>query len=157
MDRHPFQGHIVAVGGYDGMLTVYDMRKAQTPITVMEASDSCLNELRFHPERADHLFTASESGSVWHWVPLAAKTPMSSKQKHFNVMFVTFFSFPFVCITDGPSTNLWLSGDLATQQLNIKELLPSLPLAVNTVDVCGESLICGGDNEALYYVSNVVF
>ncbi|XP_046653277.1 lysine-specific demethylase 8-like [Daphnia pulicaria] len=113
MDRHPFQGHIVAVGGYDGMLTVYDMRKAQTPVTVMEASDSCLNELRFHPERADHLFTASESGAVWHWVPMGAKTAVSN----------------------GLSTNLWLSGDLATQQLNIREILPSLPLAVNNLHI----------------------
>nr|SVE86194.1 EOG090X0844 [Daphnia similis] len=113
MDRHPFQGHIVAVGGYDGMLTVYDMRKAQTPVTVMEASDNCLNDLRFHPERADHLFTASESGAVWHWVPLSGKNPA----------------------TGGSSGNLWLSGDLATQQLNIKEILPTLPLAVNSVDM----------------------
>lgn len=96
MDRHPFQGHIVAVGGYDGMLTVYDMRKAQTPVTVMEASDNCLNDLRFHPERADHLFTASESGAVWHWVPLCAKSPASSIKKNQkekeNNNFLTYIS-----------------------------------------------------------------
>nr|SVE80190.1 EOG090X0844 [Daphnia magna] len=79
MDRHPFQGHIVAVGGYDGMLTVYDMRKAQTPVTVMEASDNCLNDLRFHPERADHLFTASESGAVWHWMYLEVRNTSSAQ------------------------------------------------------------------------------
>jgi nuclear pore complex protein Nup43 len=97
MDRHPFQGHIVAVGGYDGMLTVYDMRKAQTPVTVMEASDSCLNELRFHPERADHLFTASESGAVWHWVPMSAKTAVSSK-KSFNHNFCHWFFNSMRCV-----------------------------------------------------------
>lgn len=48
-------------------------------------------------------------------------------------------------------------GDLAAQQLDIKEVLPALPLAVNSVDVCCESLICGGDNEAFYYVPNIVF
>nr|SVE73007.1 EOG090X0844 [Ceriodaphnia reticulata] len=77
MDKHPFQGHIVAVGSYDGMLTVYDMRKAQTPVTVLAGPESCLNELRFHPDRADHLFSASESGAVWHWAALNAKTPAS--------------------------------------------------------------------------------
>lgn len=80
MDKHPFQGHIVAVGSYDGMLTVYDMRKAQTPVTVLAGPESCLNELRFHPDRADHLFTASESGAVWHWAALSGKTAISSKK-----------------------------------------------------------------------------
>ena len=59
--------------------------------------------------------------------------------------------------TDTPSTTLWLTGDSAAQQLDIKEVLPSLPLAVNSVDVCGEALICGGDNEAFYYVPTLVF
>ena len=31
VDRHPFQGHIIAVGSYDGMLTIFDMRKYQIP------------------------------------------------------------------------------------------------------------------------------
>lgn len=82
MDRHPFQGHIVAIGSHDGMLTVYDMRKAQTPVTVLAGPESCLNQLRFHPDRADHMFTASESGALWHWAPLDAKTSVSSKNSN---------------------------------------------------------------------------
>ncbi len=154
MDKHPFQGHIVAVGSYDGMLTVYDMRKAQTPVTVLAGPESCLNEVRFHPDRADHLFTASESGAVWHWAALSAKTPVSSKRNFSVSILVVYFKKG---LADGTSTNLWLTGDLAAQQLDIKEVLPSLPLAVNSVDVCGEALICGGDNEAFYYVPTLVF
>jgi len=67
VDRHPFQGHIIAVGSYDGMLTIFDMRKYQVPVTVLAGPDSCLTEVRFHPDKADHLFTSSESGAVWHW------------------------------------------------------------------------------------------
>ena len=52
---------------------------------------------------------------------------------------------------------MWLSGDLAGQQLDIKEVLPTLPLAVNSLDVSGERLICGGDNEAFYYLPYIVF
>lgn len=52
--------------------------------------------------------------------------------------------------------NVWLSGDLAAQQLDIKEVLSNLPLPVNSVDVSGERLIFGGDNEALYYIQKLV-
>lgn len=48
--------------------------------------------------------------------------------------------------------NVWLSGEQATNQLDIKEVLPQLPLAINSVDVSGEHLVCGGDNEAFYYI-----
>lgn len=133
MDRHPFQGHVIAIGSYDGMLAIYDMRKVQTPVTVLNGPDDCLTQVRFHPDKADHLFTSSESGAVWHWGTLDGKLGSTNS-----------------------STNVWLSGDLAAQQLDIKEVLPTLPLAVNSVDVSGERLICGGDNEAFYYLSNIV-
>lgn len=107
------------------------MRKVQTPVTVLSGPDSCLTQVRFHPDKADHLFTSSESGAVWHWGTLNGKLINSS-------------------------TNVWLSGDLAAQQLDIKEVLPTLPLAINSVDVSGERLVCGGDNESFYYVSNFV-
>jgi len=134
VDRHPFQGHIIAVGSYDGMLTIFDMRKYQVPVTVLAGPDSCLTEVRFHPDKADHLFSSSESGAVWHWSTNQTKA-----------------------ITTNFSPNVWLSGDLATQQLDIKEVLPTLPLAINSLDVSGERLICGGDNEAFYYVPYLVF
>ena len=50
--------------------------------------------------------------------------------------------------------NVWLSGDLAAQQLDIKEVLSNLPLPINSIDVSGERLIFGGDNEALYYIQS---
>jgi len=133
MARHPFQGHIVAVGSFEGMLTIFDMRKFQVPVTVLAGPDSCLTEIRFHPDKADHLFSTSESGAVWHWSTTEGKSLTNSSQ------------------------NVWLSGDLAAQQLDIKEVLPTLPLAVNSLDVSGERLICGGDNEAFYYVPYLVF
>ena len=81
MDRHPFQGHIIAVGSYDGTLAVYDMRKAQTPMTILAGPDSCLTQVRFHPDKSDQLFTSSESGAVWSWSPLdnkGSKTALTS-------------------------------------------------------------------------------
>ncbi|KAF0023803.1 hypothetical protein F2P81_024433 [Scophthalmus maximus] len=37
VDRHPNQQHIVATGGQDGMLCVWDVRQGSTPFSLMEA------------------------------------------------------------------------------------------------------------------------
>lgn len=37
VDRHPNQQHIVATGGQDGMLCVWDMRQGSAPFSLMEA------------------------------------------------------------------------------------------------------------------------
>lgn len=98
MDRHPFQGHIVAIGSYDGMLSVYDMRRAETPMTVLAGPESCLNQIRFHPNKADHVFTVSESGAIWHWAPPRTLTPLTS-MIIINKMSIklTLTVFPYSC------------------------------------------------------------
>ena len=121
------QGHVVAVGSYDGALVIYDMRKAEVPVTVLAGPESCLTRVRFHPDRSDHLLTSTECGGLWSWSPLAATAPAAQG-------------------------SVWLNGHLTAGQLDIKEVLPPLPLAVNSVDVSGERLVCGGDNEAFYYL-----
>lgn len=40
MDRHPTQPHIVATGGQDGTLYLWDMRQEKYPITLLEAHSS---------------------------------------------------------------------------------------------------------------------
>ena len=37
VDRHPGQPHIVATGGDDGMLTIWDLRQEKFHMTPMEA------------------------------------------------------------------------------------------------------------------------
>lgn len=37
VDRHPNQQHIVATGGQDGMLCVWDIRQGSAPFSLMEA------------------------------------------------------------------------------------------------------------------------
>lgn len=40
VDKHPGQAHIVATGGQDGMLTVWDLRQHRFPMTLLEAHTS---------------------------------------------------------------------------------------------------------------------
>ena len=40
MDQHPTQPHIVATGGQDGTLYLWDMRQEKYPITLLEAHSS---------------------------------------------------------------------------------------------------------------------
>lgn len=37
VDRHPNQQHIVATGGQDGMLCIWDVRQGNMPFSLMEA------------------------------------------------------------------------------------------------------------------------
>lgn len=95
VDRHPNQQHIVATGGQDGMLCVWDVRQGNTPFSLMEAHTAeskvgllwedvlklkfkrcfirmslvflTVWEVHFHPTNPDHLFTCSEDGSLLHW------------------------------------------------------------------------------------------
>ncbi|GFS27268.1 nucleoporin Nup43 [Elysia marginata] len=65
--RHPGQPHIVATGGYDGMLTICDLRQERFHMTRMEAHTGPVWEVKFHPVHPNHLFTCSDDGSLWHW------------------------------------------------------------------------------------------
>ena len=75
-----------------------------------------------------------------------------------NYKYIYFFyheTHVIICFIASPM-NVWLSGDLAAQQLDIKEVLSNLPLPINSIDVSGERLIFGGDNEALYYIQKLL-
>ncbi|CAG5120320.1 unnamed protein product, partial [Candidula unifasciata] len=66
-DKHPGQEHIVATGGGDGMLTIWDLRQEKFPMTLLEAHSGPMWEVKFHPHNPNHLFTCSDDGSLWHW------------------------------------------------------------------------------------------
>lgn len=50
MDRHPNQQHIVATGGQDGMLCVWDVRHGDVPSSLMDAhtAESKIIAIRFN-------------------------------------------------------------------------------------------------------------
>ena len=48
MDRHPTQPHIVATGGFDGTLCLWDMRQEKYPITLLQVHTSSSKNKCFH-------------------------------------------------------------------------------------------------------------
>ncbi|XP_019383092.1 PREDICTED: nucleoporin Nup43 [Gavialis gangeticus] len=150
VDRHPNQQHIVATGGQDGMLSIWDVRQGSMPVSLLNAHDAEMWEVHFHPSNPDHLFTCSEDGSLWHWdtsVEVSEKTSFLHQGGR-----STFLSHSAV---NQPNVNqsvvsAWLSNDPTKDRMEITNVIPNPTLSVNSVDVLGPCLVCGTDAEAIY-------
>lgn len=149
VDRHPDQQHVVATGGQDGMLSIWDVRQGTMPVSLLKAHEAEMWEVHFHPSNPDHLFTCSEDGSLWHW-DASTNAPEKSSLFHQGGR-STFLSHS----SNQASVHLslvssWLSTDPAKDRIEITSLLPSRTLSVNSLDVLGPCLVCGTDAESIY-------
>uniref|UniRef100_A0A3B3DY37 Nucleoporin 43 n=1 Tax=Oryzias melastigma TaxID=30732 RepID=A0A3B3DY37_ORYME len=142
VDRHPNQQHIVATGGQDGMLCVWDVRQGGTPISLMEAHSAEMWEIHFHPTNPDHLFTCSEDGSLLHWETASHSEMPSFLQGGRNSAVNSHGNRPL--------SSAWLSGDSGKGRLETTHMLPSQTMSVNSLDVIGQCLVCGTDGEAIF-------
>ncbi|KAK3097306.1 hypothetical protein FSP39_008518 [Pinctada imbricata] len=161
VDRHPGQPDIVATGGQDGVLGVWDLRQGKMPLSLLEAHGSTIWEVKFHRTNPDHLFTCSEDGSVWHWdgshveqtsaamVTAANLTGtgagsgggnFTTSQLNFNTSASVNFSNP------------WIATDLAKNKVNVTTLTDGV-MPVNCLDIDGHNLICGTDGESIISVN----
>merc|ERR1712168_554296 len=83
--QHPTQPHLVAAGGDDGLLAIWDLRMDKSPATLLQGHDSPVWDVVFHPNHPDHLFTCSDEGKVLHWDAGSAATDGKRTDKmHFN-------------------------------------------------------------------------
>lgn len=149
VDRHPNQQHIVATGGQDGMLCVWDVRQGNTPFSLMEAHSAEMWEVHFHPTNPDHLFTCSEDGSLLHWETSTHSDMPSFLQGGRNSSMISRSAMA----PAGGNQSLvsaWLSGDSTKGCLETTHMLPSQTLSVNSLDVLGQCLVCGTDGEAIF-------
>ncbi|XP_033846356.1 nucleoporin Nup43 [Periophthalmus magnuspinnatus] len=146
--RHPNQQHIVATGGQDGMLCVWDVRQGNTPFSLMEAHSAEMWEVHFHPTNPDHLFTCSEDGSLLHWETSSQDTPSFLQGGRNNSMMSRSAMAP----AGGNQSiiSAWLNGDSSKGRLETTHMLPSQTLSVNSLDVLGQCLVCGTDGEAIF-------
>ncbi|KAL6485707.1 hypothetical protein MHYP_G00050990 [Metynnis hypsauchen] len=148
VDRHPNQQHIVATGGQDGMLCIWDVRQGNMPFSLMEAHSAEMWEVHFHPSNPDHLFTCSEDGSLLHWeTSSGSDTPSLLQGRNTSIM-----SRSAAAPAGGNQSliSAWLNGDSSKGRLETTHMLPSQTLSVNSLDVLGQCLVCGTDGEAVY-------
>lgn len=133
VDKHPGQPHVLATGGQDGMLCIWDLRQDKYPATLLNAHSGDMWEVRFHPSYPDNLFTCSEDGSVWQWdVSMIKKTLQAA------------------------DVNPWLCINAAKQKMDISSLIPENIMPVNTIDIVANILLCGTDGEAIHVIKNVI-
>lgn len=156
LDKHPTQPHIVATGGQDGALCIWDMRQEKFPVTQLSAHSADMWEVKFHSRAPSNIFSCSEDGSVWHWnnegnsnsaKPITtSRTPMgrtSNSSLHGK--------------TNTPDySNPWLGSEASkTRGLDVTDLLAGNTMAVNTLDIESNTLLCGTDGEQIYVVRNI--
>ncbi|CAL8392663.1 unnamed protein product [Arctogadus glacialis] len=146
--RHPNQQHIVATGGQDGMLCIWDARQGKAPASLMEAHTAEMWEVHFHPTNPDHLFTCSEDGSLLHWEMTSGSETASFLQGGRNNSVLSRSAV--APAGGGQSLSAWLCGDSSKGRLETTHMLPSQTLSVNSLDVLGQCLVCGTDGEAIF-------
>ncbi|XP_064365238.1 nucleoporin Nup43 isoform X2 [Dromaius novaehollandiae] len=146
VDRHPNQQHIVATGGQDGMLSIWDIRQGTMPVSLLNAHEAEMWEVHFHPSNPDHLFTCSEDGSLWHW---DTSTSVAEKPSflHQGGRSTTYFSHNTI---NQSLVSAWLSNDPTKDRMEITNLIPNQTLSVNSLDILGPCLVYGTDAEAIY-------
>uniref|UniRef100_A0A7N4NMN1 Nucleoporin 43 n=1 Tax=Sarcophilus harrisii TaxID=9305 RepID=A0A7N4NMN1_SARHA len=151
VDRHPNQQHVVATGGQDGMLSIWDVRQGSMPVSLLKAHEAEMWEVHFHPSNPDHLFTCSEDGSLWHW-DASTEVPEKSSLFHQGGRNSTLLAHPSSnqLNVNQSLISSWLSTDPAKDRIEITSLLPNRTLSVNSLDVLGSCLLCGTDAEAIY-------
>ncbi|XP_067012386.1 nucleoporin Nup43 [Anabrus simplex] len=138
--HHPTQRHMLLVGGENGSLTVWDLRHNNYPVTLLSAHSGSVSELKFHPDRPEHLLSCSTGGEVWHW-----DTTSMSRGTRFSA-------------SSGSSIeeNPWLQSDAAKHRFEVFSLMPTLHKPINSLDINRTRAICGCDNEAFYVFNDVL-
>lgn len=111
------------------------MRHNTYPVNVLNAHESSVSEIQFHPDYPDQLFSCSSSGEIWHWTT-KNKSNLSN-------------------ISTDSEVNVWLAPDNVKSKLEVFTLMPVLGKPINTLDINRTKVICGCDNEAIYLISGI--
>ncbi|KAK3874053.1 hypothetical protein Pcinc_020977 [Petrolisthes cinctipes] len=143
---HPTQQHLVAAGGEDGALAIWDLRNTTQPFTIIAAHNGPMSEVSFHPGAPDHLFTGGLDGQLLHWDASASATPTHS---HIT---------PYTPTRQhqGGSVTVWVSSAVCNGCVDTTSIIPPSPLPINSLDIDGTTLIAASDNEAIYTVRQVM-
>lgn len=58
--------------------------------------------------------------------------------------------------TDSENVNPWLNGERAKNKINVTSLFTGLKKSINTFDTVDSKIICGCDNEAVYFIDSIL-
>jgi nuclear pore complex protein Nup43 len=147
VDKHPNQPHILVTGHGDGVIGIWDIRQDRAPVTLIDAHESEVWQVRFHPLYPDNLFSCSEDGSCWFWNGAS----MMSGATSMKVLNDTLAGGD----SGTTSTSIWLHVDANKHKMETFSLIPFNKSAVNCFDICGSSLLCGTDGEAVIVVNDI--
>uniref|UniRef100_A0A0K8SK71 Uncharacterized protein n=1 Tax=Lygus hesperus TaxID=30085 RepID=A0A0K8SK71_LYGHE len=125
----PLQKHILVASGCDGTIATWDLRNVTNSQTIYAAHSKLVSDLRFHDMRPGNLFTCSFAGDVWHW-------------NNFDELL-------------GASTSTSQSFSVGAQKPNVLCLLPEKKFPVNSIDVCGDTLVSACDNDLLVFIKSL--
>lgn len=146
MDKHPNQPHILVTGHGNGEIGIWDIRQEKSPVTLIDAHEAEVWEVRFHPVYSDNLFTCSQDGSCWFW----NGTNMISEASHMKLL-----DEETRLQQQDLSSSVWLYIDANKHKMDTYSLLPFKKGSINCFDVTMETLICGTDNESIVIVNDI--
>ncbi|XP_033112009.1 nucleoporin Nup43-like [Anneissia japonica] len=149
VDRHPSQAHVVAAGGEDGFLNIWDLRQQKYPATLFTAHDGPVWDVCFHQPSPDHLFTCSNDGSLLHW-------DNSSASLHSTSILASHGIPDHPPQTERASVSCsWLSGEIGQPDVQTDSLLPPSTMSINSLDILGQNIVCGTDGESVYFLYGI--
>lgn len=134
--QHPSQKHFIFTGSEEGDVGVWDMRTNSLLTTMSSGDTSSLTELAFHPLEPDHLFSCSYGGRLLQW---------SSKKS-------------YMCRNDPGDleySNFWINTDKVKTRLSVNDVIKPIYSPINSLDIQKQQLVCGADNEAVYFQRNI--
>lgn len=155
VDKHPNQPHIVVTGHGDGVIGIWDTRQERAPVTLIDAHEAEVWQVKFHPMYPDNLFTCSEDGSCWFWEGSSMISGATMNATTTAGISTLSFHQNQTAVDDPASTSVWLYVDANKHKMETFSLIPFNTSPVNTFDVNTSRLICGTDNEAIIAVNNI--
>jgi len=150
--KHPTQQHILCSGSEDGMLAFWDLRTQVHPVTLLNAHEQSVSEIQFHEQQPEHMFSCSQNGDVWHWNGSNISGKISNELNFGNQM---THNHSNSAILDTASQ--WLNSEAVKNRVETQSMMAQQALPVNSIDVIGNTMLIGGDNEAMYLIPNILY
>ena len=150
--KHPTQQHILCSGSDDGMLAFWDLRRQTHPVTLLNAHQQSVNEIHFHLQQPEHMFSCSQSGDIWHWNGSNIATKPSASILNFGNQ-----SSNQITSSNNDTACPWMNSEAVKNRVETQSLMAHQNLPVNTLSVMGNAVLVGGDNEAIYIIPNILY